>query len=125
MAIGAEIVNPFKDKLEKGLEKYFPVEKPSLIHGDLWSGNIMGGAGGQAYFYDPAIYYGHREMDLAMTHLFGGFPNEFYEAYNSSYPLQPGFQERIDLYNLYPLLVHVNLFGGSYLEQALGILKRL
>ncbi len=125
LAIGAEIVNPFRKKLENSLEQHFPIENPSLIHGDLWSGNIMPGAGGEACFYDPAIYYGHREMDLSMTRLFGGFPNEFYEAYNSSYPLQPGFQERIDLYNLYPLLVHVKLFGGSYLEQALGILKRL
>ncbi len=125
LAIGAEIVNPFIDKLEKRVEQHFPIENPSLSHGDLWSGNIMPGAGGEAFFYDPAIYYGHREMDLSMTRLFGGFPNEFYEAYNSFYPLQSGFQERMDLYNLYPLLVHVKLFGGSYLEQALGILKRL
>ncbi len=86
---------------------------PSLLHGDLWSGNFMIGVGGEPVLIDPAVYYGHREIDLAMTELFGGFPGSFYAAYNESYPLD-GYEERRALYQLYPLMVHMNLFGGSY-----------
>jgi fructosamine-3-kinase len=86
---------------------------PSLLHGDLWSGNFMIGVGGEPVLIDPAVYYGHREVDLAMTELFGGFPGSFYAAYNESYPLD-GYEERRALYQLYPLMVHMNLFGGSY-----------
>jgi fructosamine-3-kinase len=73
---------------------------------------------------DPAVYYGHREMDLAMTKLFGGFDAELYTAYHNEWPLVPGWEERVDLCNLYPLLVHVNLFGGGYVAQVEGVLKR-
>lgn len=93
----------------------FPKEKPSLLHGDLWSGNVLVNASGSPSLIDPAIYYGHREMDIAFSKLFGGFKPSFYEYYREVFPLEPGFDERKDLYNLYPLLVHLNLFGTGYL----------
>ena len=96
-------------------------EKPSLLHGDLWSGNAMPGPDGRAMLIDPACYVGHAEADLAMTELFGGFPKEFYEAYKEARPLQPGYEERRDLYNLYQLLNHLNLFGPSYLAPVKSI----
>lgn len=96
-------------------------EKPSLLHGDLWSGNVMCGPDGKAMLIDPACYVGHAEADLAMTELFGGFPAEFYEAYRAANPLQPGYEERRDLYNLYQLLNHLNLFGPTYLGPVLSI----
>ena len=99
-------------------------EPPSLLHGDLWNGNFITGTNGEPCLVDPAVYYGHREMDLAMSRLFGGFDEEFYEAYNIEYPLQAGFEERMDIHNLYPLMVHVNLFGGAYINQTRSILKR-
>ena len=101
-----------------------PNEPPSLVHGDLWSGNLIVDSQGQPCLIDPAVYYGHREMDIAFSHLFGGFDREFYEAYEEAYPMDPNFDERIDLYNLYPLLVHLNLFGRSYLGQIENILAR-
>ena len=125
LAIGKEIIHPFIDKLEKSLNERIPREVPALLHGDLWSGNIMCGPDGLATFFDPAVYNGHREMDLAMTRLFGGFSLEFYKAYHAEFPLENGFEERVDLHNLYPLLVHVNLFGGSYIDQVNAILNRL
>lgn len=125
LAVGAEIISPYCDKLEHALMERLPKETPALLHGDLWNGNIMIGSDGYANFFDPAVYYGHREIDLAMTKLFGGFPPEFYKAYDSEFPLQRDFDERVDLYNLYPLLVHVKLFGGSYLDQVKSILNML
>ncbi len=125
LAIGAEIISPYRDKLERKLNEKIPSEPPALLHGDLWCGNILCGSDGLPYFFDPAIYYGHREVDLAMTRLFGGFSSGFSSAYNSEFPLNDGFDERVDLYNLYPLLVHVKLFGGSYADQVLDLLKRL
>ncbi len=98
--------------------------EPSLLHGDLWSGNFLVGESGEPVLIDPAVYYGHREVELAYTRLFGGFQPGFYESYNASWPLQPGFEDRIDLYNLYPLLVHVNLFGSSYLSGIEQTLRR-
>ena len=91
-------------------------EKPSLLHSDLWSGNAMCGADGNALLIDPACYVGHAEADLAMTELFGGFPSKFYEAYHEARPLQPGYEKRRDLYNLYQLLNHLNIFGSDYLN---------
>ncbi len=102
----------------------FPNEKPSLLHGDLWAGNMMVANNGQAALVDPSTYYGLREAEIAYTTLFGGFKNRFYEAYNEIKPLEPGFKDRIDLYNLYPLLAHTNLFGGSYLESIKRIVKK-
>ena len=96
-------------------------DKPSLLHGDLWSGNVMCGPDGKAMLIDPACYVGHAEADLAMTELFGGFPQNFFEAYREANPLQPGYENRRDLYNLYQLLNHLNLFGPSYLGPVLSI----
>lgn len=98
-------------------------EPPSLLHGDLWSGNVMNNSG-EPILIDPAVYYGNREIDLAMTTLFGGFDNTFYSAYSEHFPLQPGARDRFPLYNLYPLLVHLNLFGSSYRLQIEAVLKR-
>jgi len=95
-----------------------------LIHGDLWSGNVITDEAGEPCLIDPAVYYGHREMDLAMTKLFNGFTDVFYSCYNNAFPLEPGFAGRCDIYNLYPLLVHVNLFGGAYVQSVNRILKR-
>jgi len=97
--------------------------EPSLLHGDLWGGNWLAAAGGPALL-DPAVYYGDREMDLAMARLFGGFPESFFAAYEASFPLRPGWRERLPLYQLYYLLVHLNLFGESYGPQVDRILRR-
>ena len=106
------------------LPSVLPEERPSLLHGDLWGGNVMVTAEGTPCLIDPAVYYGHREVDLAMTRLFGGFDFAFMDSYNEAYPLLQGYEDRFDLYNLYPLLVHVNLFGGGYVTQVLSILKK-
>ncbi|HET7363990.1 MAG TPA: fructosamine kinase family protein [Burkholderiales bacterium] len=98
---------------------------PSLLHGDLWSGNAGFLPRGEPALFDPAVYYGDREADLAMTELFGGFPAEFYAAYNAAWPLAPGYGERKQLYNLYHLLNHLNLFGGGYLAQVRTVLSLL
>ena len=109
-------------KLLDNLERFLvEPEYPSLLHGDLWSGNVMCGPDGKAMLIDPACYIGHREADLAMTQLFGGFPPSFYEEYKKAAPLQPGYEERRDLYNLYQLLNHLNLFGPTYLNPVLSI----
>ena len=110
------------DHLDQILEE---PEKPSLVHGDLWSGNFMTGEDGKAWLIDPAVYYGHPEVDLAMTELFGGFSPAFYEAYQEIRPLNPGYQDRKEIYNLYQLLNHLNMFGSSYLPSVRRILKRL
>lgn len=98
---------------------------PSLLHGDLWSGNAGMTAGGAPVIFDPAVYYGDREADLAMTELFGGFPPSFYEAYRAEYPLDAGYATRRHLYNLYHVLNHLNLFGGGYGAQAERMIERL
>lgn len=108
----------------KSLHNIFPLEKPALIHGDLWSGNFMITNDGSPCLIDPAVYYGHREADIAMTQLFGGFQPEFYHAYNLEWPMEKDWQKRIDIFNLYPLLVHVNLFGRSYASQVLRIIRQ-
>lgn len=97
------------------IEGIFPKEKPALLHGDLWSGNVLVNPSGSPSLIDPAIYFGHREMDISFSRLFGGFEPSFYETYQEIFPMEPGFEERKDLYNLYPLLVHLNLFGSGYL----------
>jgi protein-ribulosamine 3-kinase len=99
-------------------------DKPSLLHGDLWSGNYLIDKNGRSWLIDPAVYYGHREADLAMTSLFGGFSKTFYSAYESAFPLAPGYAEREPLYQLYHLLNHLNLFGTGYYRQVISILKR-
>lgn len=101
------------------------IEPPGLLHGDLWGGNYMVDESGQACLIDPAVYYGHREAELAMTRLFGGFDREFYAAYEAEWPLQRGHVERLPLYQLYHLLNHLNLFGRSYYPQCERILRSL
>lgn len=102
---------------------YQPVA--SLLHGDLWGGNWGADASGRPVIFDPAVYYGDREADLAMTRLFGGFGADFYAAYTTAWPVDAGVRARRDLYNLYHVLNHVNLFGESYLPQAFGLIESL
>jgi protein-ribulosamine 3-kinase len=98
---------------------------PSLLHGDLWSGNVLACAAGPALI-DPAVYRGHREVDLAMAELFGGFDARFFAAYDEAWPILPGYREaRRGVYQLYYLMAHVNLFGGSYVGQTASLLRRL
>jgi protein-ribulosamine 3-kinase len=112
------------EKLYVHLPDILCMEQPALLHGDLWSGNVMADEHGKPCFIDPAVYYGHREAELAFTTLFGGFDAAFYESYHSHFPLSPGYEQRFDIYNLYPLLVHHNLFGGGYLNAAATILNK-
>ena len=112
-------------KLMDHLDSYLSEpEFPSLIHGDLWSGNSAPGPDGKAWIFDPAVYIGHYEAELAMTELFGRNPEEFYQAYNEIIPIDSGYRDRRDLYDLYHLLNHLNLFGGSYLGSVKQILNR-
>lgn len=99
--------------------------EPSLVHGDLWSGNAAMTEAGEPVIFDPAAYYGDREVDLAMTEMFGGFPPAFYEGYNAAWSLDPGYRQRKEIYNLYHILNHFNLFGGGYGYQASQVLDRL
>lgn len=112
--------------LLKNLNSFFVNYQPlpSLLHGDLWSGNAGFTVAGPVIF-DPAVYYGDREADLAMTELFGGFPREFYASYNEAFPLPKEYAVRKNLYNLYHLLNHLNLFGGGYLAQVKATLRLL
>ncbi|RDE27322.1 fructosamine kinase [Parageobacillus thermoglucosidasius] len=107
-----------RNKLEKllsSLERWLPKDCfPSLLHGDLWGGNWIAGASGVPYLIDPSVFYGHYEFEIAFTELFGGFPSRFYEAYNELMPLSSDYHERKQLYQLFYLLVHLNLFGESY-----------
>jgi protein-ribulosamine 3-kinase len=98
-------------------------EEKSLLHGDLWGGNVIVGPNGLPVLIDPAVYFGHREADLAMTELFGGFSSGFYDAYENEWPLEPGYRDRRDLYNLYHMLNHLNIFGGSYLGSVRSIVR--
>jgi len=99
--------------------------QPSLVHGDLWGGNAGVTSAGEPVIFDPAAYFGDREVDIAMTELFGGFPAEFYRGYNQVWPLDLGYEKRKTLYNLYHILNHFNLFGGSYASQANQMINRI
>jgi protein-ribulosamine 3-kinase len=114
------------DRLLERLETWLAGDeaRPSLLHGDLWSGNFLVGADGYAVVIDPAVYYGSRETELAMPLLFGGFPQEFFDAYCEAWPLPEGWRQRVELYKLYHLLNHLNLFGVGYLDSCLEIVKR-
>ena len=120
--IPASILHQF-ERLYQKLPELLWIDRPVLVHGDLWSGNYFYNLQGQAVIFDPAVYYGHREVDLAMMQLFGGFPKEIYELYQALLPMASGWQERLRIYQLYPLLVHVNLFGTSYLSGISRILS--
>ncbi|MCB0572140.1 MAG: fructosamine kinase family protein [Phaeodactylibacter sp.] len=109
--------------LYRNIANICPEEPPSLIHGDLWSGNFLTGPNGEPVLIDPAVSYAHREMDLAMARLFGGFASDFYHAYEESAPTAPGLEERIPLYQLYYLLVHLNLFGAGYRQPVRDIVR--
>lgn len=115
------------EKLLPEIDCFFSGYKPcaSLLHGDLWSGNYAFVNDGSPVIFDPAVYYGDREADLAMTELFGGFNTRFYQAYEDAYPLDAGYAQRKVLYNLYHVLNHLNLFGGGYLSQAESMMNRL
>ncbi len=112
------------ERLYQRLPELIPEEAPSLLHGDLWSGNYMVSEDGRACLIDPAVYYGSREADLAMTTLFGGFDPSFYDAYQEEFKFESGWKERLDIYNLYPLLIHLNLFGSGYLGSIQDILRK-
>ncbi|MGB0838854.1 MAG: fructosamine kinase family protein [Chitinophagales bacterium] len=123
------------ESLYRRLPELIPEERPALVHGDLWSGNFTTDCEGYPALIDPAVHYGHREADLAMTFLFGGFNHQLYDAYHNAYPLTPSWRWRMDLYNLYPLLVHINLFApqtrsvtkvkSDYLISVESTLKRM
>jgi fructosamine-3-kinase len=102
-----------------------PPEPPARLHGDLWAGNAIVDRNGIPYLVDPAVYGGHREIDLAMMRLFGGFSARVFAAYDEVYPVAPGLPERVPLYQLYPLMVHVVLFGAGYVSQVEQALRRL
>jgi fructosamine-3-kinase len=101
-----------------------PEESPARLHGDLWSGNVLVGPDGEPWLIDPAVYGGQREVDLAMMRLFGGFDERVFESYNEAFPLRPEHELRIELLQLYPLLVHVNLFGGGYVSSVRRVLAK-
>lgn len=115
------------ERLLTDCEAFFGTHKPvpSLLHGDLWGGNASALADGTPVVFDPAVYCGDREADLAMTELFGGFPNDFRSAYRNAWPLDDGYPVRRDFYNLYHVLNHANLFSGGYVEQAAHSIERL
>lgn len=112
-------------KIYPRMSSLFPDEEPSLVHGDLWSGNVLANEKGNPCLIDPAVYYGHREMDLAFSQLFGGFNIRFYQMYKEIFPLAPGFRERSEIYNLYPLLVHLILFGKSYFPAIVKTMDKI
>jgi fructosamine-3-kinase len=114
---------PFENMIKR-LPEIIPEEKPALIHGDLWNGNRIIDPDGNSVLIDPAVSYGSREADLAMTALFGGFGSDLLTSYHLHFPLEPGFPDRADIWNLYPLLIHLNLFGSGYIGQILQIIRR-
>jgi protein-ribulosamine 3-kinase len=117
--------DPLADRLLVRLPDLLPATpEASTLHGDLWSGNALSAADGRAALVDPAAYYGHREADLAMTELFGGFGGGFYSAYRAAWPLEPGYEERREVYNLYHLLSHLNHFGAGYAGGVGAMLRR-
>ncbi len=115
---GIKLIEKEIEEILKGSE-----EQPTLLHGDLWGGNFIVDQRGNPCLIDPAVYYGHREADLAMTKLFGGFDSQFYGGYNEEYPLKEGWEYRENLYKLYHILNHLNLFGGSYYSQTISLIN--
>lgn len=114
---------PSEETIKQVLNPLFKNIKPSLLHGDLWSGNYLISKDNEPYLIDPVVYYGHNEVDIAMSKLFGGFGESFYESYHSYFPQDKHTKARIEIYQLYYLLVHLNLFGRSYYGSVVSILK--
>jgi fructosamine-3-kinase len=112
------------DRVVSRLAELLPAGGPALLHGDLWWGNVLYGADSRAWLIDPSVHGGHPEEDLAMLGLFGSIPSRLLRAYEEAYPLQPGWQGRVALFQLYPLLVHTALFGGGYRAQAEAVARR-
>ncbi|MBK7944879.1 MAG: fructosamine kinase family protein [Flavobacteriales bacterium] len=112
------------ERLYTKLDTFFPTEAPALLHGDLWIGNVICDTRNKAALVDPAAHFGHREMDIAMTRLFGGFDPAFFSAYQTTRPLEAGWEERLPVAQLYPILVHTALFGGGYASDARAIIRR-
>lgn len=128
LAVNRQLLNPAHvqqfEKLYLQLDNLFAPEPAALLHGDLWSGNFLCDASENPVLIDPAAYYGHRSMDMAMTTLFGGFDSLFYESYNHHYPLPVNYRQQWEVCNLYPLLIHLNLFGKSYLADIVHTIRR-
>jgi len=122
-ALSASQTQSAESLIERLPELCGPDEAPARLHGDLWGGNSMVDEEGRPCLIDPAVYGGHREIDLAMMRLFGGFSKRVFEAYHEATPLAPDHEDRMALYQLYPLLVHVNLFGGGYVGSVERILR--
>ncbi len=122
--IDAPLLRGFERLFERIEQLVGPPEPPARLHGDLWAGNLHADERGEPALIDPAAYGGHREVDLAMMRLFGGYGERVFDAYEEAYPLAAGHEERVALYQLYPLLVHVNLFGAGYLGQVSAALRR-
>ena len=116
---------PDYDQMKSCCDNLFKGIQPSLLHGDLWSGNYLIDSIGNPVLIDPAAYFGHHEVDIAMSRLFGGFGIEFYQAYEAHFPKTDGYEERMDLYQLYYLLVHLNMFGRSYYSSVIRLTKKL
>ena len=118
---------PHTDKVIAAVKEHLAERKPvpSIVHGDLWSGNASITVAGEPVIFDPATYYGDRETDIAMTELFGGFPPSFYQGYNQQWKLDPGYKTRKNIYNLYHILNHFNLFGGGYGSQANRMIQQI
>lgn len=113
------------DVFYKKLQEIIPDERPALIHGDLWSGNYMVGSKGNPCLVDPAVAFAPREMDIALMHLFGGFDRVLFDAYQEEFSLQKGWQERLEIWQLYYVLVHLNLFGSAYYQRIISIINRI
>jgi fructosamine-3-kinase len=124
-SLSASLRGDFDRLFDRLPELCGPAEPPARLHGDLWSGNVHRDADGRPVLIDPAAYVGHREIDLAMLRLFGGFSERWFAAYAEVSPLAEGWRRRVDLYQLYPLLVHVVLFGRSYVGSVAAALRRL
>ncbi len=118
-----EIINKVQDKIKSELLNHKPIN--SLVHGDLWSGNVGTEKNGKGVIFDPAAWWADNEVDIAMTKLFGGFRKEFYEEYHKIFPIKNGFEKRIIIYNFYHILNHANMFGGGYLKQVKDYVKAI
>ncbi len=118
-----EIINKVKEKIKSELLSHKPIN--ALVHGDLWSGNAGIDKSGKGVIFDPASWWADNEVDIAMTKLFGGFRNEFYEEYHRIFPIKNGFEKRIIIYNFYHILNHANMFGGGYLKQVKDYVKAI